>query len=352
MADLLSYVLGVLLATKVVVALGIVALPYSMRSVFSALGRDERLGLFALPLIWNVHLILGFFNFVCAIPLALYGLALAVRLRADWSNRRAVLLAVVCLATFYTHVVPFGFLALGALAIAVGDSLDATMRRLLPLAPAALAAVWWARHNPAGGALSAVFLRNRNVLGPSPEFQSFRAALASPARWLTDVLRSGADEKLFVAWAVLMLLVVLAGMRSGPRADPKKVRWRLAILAPFALVLYFVTPVSYDWIWPINGRFPLLVCVFSGLLLPEPRPRFARLLYGAAGIVSAVGFLLVTTAFRSSERDELGDIDRRSARFPKDRRSLGSSGSTTLATSREARSFTPQRCIKRAAEAR
>ena len=82
-------------------------------------------------LTWNAHLILGFLNFISAIPLALFGLALAARLRQEFTPRRAVGLAVVSTLTFYTHVVPFAFLGLGAALMLVGDGPRETLRRWL-----------------------------------------------------------------------------------------------------------------------------------------------------------------------------------------------------------------------------
>src|SRR5690606_27130281 len=78
------------------------------------------------------------------------GLALAVRLRADWSRRRAVLLGVVAIVCFYTHVVPFAFLGLGAALVAIGGGWRETARRWIPLVPSALAALIWTQLSPAG----------------------------------------------------------------------------------------------------------------------------------------------------------------------------------------------------------
>ena len=73
-ADLLAYALDVGDANRVLLSACIIGLPYSLRSLQAALGGDPRLGLLALPLTYNAHLILGFLNFLSAIPLATYPL--------------------------------------------------------------------------------------------------------------------------------------------------------------------------------------------------------------------------------------------------------------------------------------
>jgi hypothetical protein len=316
-AHLFAYAFGVLLATKLVVAAGIVGLPYAMRYLLLSLGRDQRLALFVLPLTWNAHLALGLFNFVCAIPLALVGLGLAVRLRGSWSMKHAVGLALIALVTFYTHVVPFGFLLLGAVLVAIADGVDATIRRLVPLLPALAASAYWMRENPAGGALRSLVVKNENVIGPSAEYQSMSALLARPGRWLTDILRSQTDSWLLGIWLALFALAIVAGWKAYRMRE-----LRLELLAPLAIVAYFVTPSSYDWIWPINGRFPLLACVFALLWLRTP-PRFSMPLCAAVALVSASSFVDVSLAFRKFQREERGPLEAAIATIPPGQKLVG-----------------------------
>ena len=60
-----------------VVTLAILGTPYAIRYLLRSLGRRESPALFAIPLTWNAHLILGFLNFIAAIPLCFVGLGLA-----------------------------------------------------------------------------------------------------------------------------------------------------------------------------------------------------------------------------------------------------------------------------------
>jgi hypothetical protein len=317
LSHVLAYFCGVTLATKLVVAFGIAGLPYGLRYLLTGLGRDGRLALFVLPLAWNVHVLYGLFNFVCGIPLALVGLGISVRLRHEWKLWRAILLGVVALVTFYTHVVPFGFLVLGVCAVSVGGGLDATLRRLAPVVPSLFALVHWSRENPAGGALRSFLRRDANVIGPSPEFETFSVLVQNPMRWLTDVLRSSLDTVCFVAWLILVVAALVLG---------KKPVWRelrLELLVPVAIVAYFVLPASYDWIWPIHGRFPLLACVFALLWLRDLRPRIAPLVFALVALVSVVDVVSVAHAFREYERKEQGDVRAAIAASPPGQKVIG-----------------------------
>jgi hypothetical protein len=131
----LSYVLDVELAMRVVIALTLVATPLSMKLLLEALGKDGRLSLLAFPLAYNAHLVLGFVNFLAAIPLAFYAITLAIRQRVAFSWPRAVALGVVAIVCFYTHVVPFGLSCAGVLVVAAGRDLRRMARGVVPLLP-------------------------------------------------------------------------------------------------------------------------------------------------------------------------------------------------------------------------
>jgi hypothetical protein len=324
-AHLLAHPFGVELATKLVLASCIVATPYAMRALLRALAQDQWLGVLVLPLTYNAHLILGFLNFVAAIPLALWGLALAVRQRLEPNDRRLVLLAAVLLLTFYTHVVPFAFLALGYVLVMTEPPLRRGARSLVALAPAAVAALLWALSSPAGRAVVAAGAGSHDA-GPKPQYQSWGDALRQAPEWLTDVLHSDVDEQVLVGWVVLVLLMFAWAEPARPADDAAPVRAlgrRVAALSPAAALLYFVSPTSYDWIWPINARFPLLCLLFVIVLLPRVTPAVARVVVVLGSVLALVSFQHTAQAFQQFEQRELGELDRVVHAIPEGRRVAG-----------------------------
>jgi hypothetical protein len=324
---LLSYPFGILLASKLVIAATLAALPWSLASLLRALGRDPRLAVFAFGLAYNAHLVLGFFNFVAALPLMFYAITRAVDYRRTPTRREATVVALLLVACFYTHVVPFAFAALGVGLVLLGGGLVPSLRRGFLFVPAALAAIIWLHGTPAGGAtLSAAGGGDGDK---APQYASVNAAIKELPMWLTDVLAGTRDEQLLVAWGALLLCAMALGLRRPPEhahfvpEHPSEHAYRVALLAPLALVAYFVTPVSYDWIWPISARFPLIALLFAVLLLPPARGFFGSATLAAVGFVAFLGFSDVARAFATFERDEVGAIDEAIAAIPAGERVAG-----------------------------
>lgn len=309
----LAKVVGVELAVKLTLALLLVGLPVSMRALLRALGKDPRLAIFTLPLAWNAHVLLGFFNFAAAMPLALLGLAAAVRLRVEGARRHAVALGALALLTFYSHVVPFAFLGVGAAVVLAGDSVRATARRFVALVPAGLATLGWLATSAAGRSVLAASRALGDGRAISPTYASWPESLREAPGWLTDLLTSDSDDKLLVAWGIAVLAALALGAGRGGRASGSvegALGARLALLVPVAAVAYFVAPTGYDWIWPINARFVTLACVLLPLALPDLPRLTGHLVYVGVAALAIAGVRDLGGAFRSFERDEVGDLDR------------------------------------------
>jgi hypothetical protein len=320
----LTPIFGIELANRLILSAAIIGTPYTLRALLRALGRPKWLCLFVLPLTWNAHLILGFMNFIAAIPLMLIGLAIAAHLRLEPTRTRAIALAAVALLAFYTHVVPFGFLALGAAIVGVGDGIGATMRRWMPLVPAGIATLAWMFTSPAGEATRTAAHLTGGSGNATPQFASVSESLASLPLWLTDAFTSNVDEALLVTWGAMVLITMTLGIGEGrdpdEPTDPRAMvlARRLGLLAPIAFLAYFVCPTSYDWIWPIAPRFPLLAAVFLPIALPAPRaPRATAFVVLALTMVCVIGFRDVSSAFLAFEHEEVGEMEEAISHVPK-----------------------------------
>jgi hypothetical protein len=331
LAQALSYVAGVTLANKLLLCTSLIALPWSLASLLRVLGRDPRLAIFAFGLTYNAHLILGFFNFLAALPLVFWGLTAAVRLRLEHTPKRMIYLGVWLLVCFYMHVVPFAFLGLGATIVLIGDSVKLTAQRAIAFIPVLLAAGGWLASTPAGRATLAAAEAAESI--EKPVYVTIGQAIRELPTWLTDVLHRERDDQLLVAWGAILLLAMTMGLKPGPKGKAAEApasddrlancAWLLGLMSPLAFVAYFVLPSAYDWIWPISGRFPLLALLFLTLLLPRMRGALGGIVLLAAGVVATISFYEINRSFVQFEKEEVGDIDAALASIPRAERVAG-----------------------------
>ncbi len=299
-AYLLAYLFGVLLGCKVLLAAILVALPYSLRSVLRSHGRPETYALLALPLSYNAHFILGFLNFIAAIPLFFWGVSAAVRYRHAPSRLSALKLSVLAFILFYTHVVPFALLVAVVVSLSLGRSVRVVVRALVPLLPASCAFLFWLLKSPAGQVLRGA------ASGPgqrSAQFLSIRENWRELPMWLLDVLPGTHLRTLALVWGGVVLCTFAFAFRSrrGATRDQDLARW--SWLLPAISVAYFVLPAAYDWIWPFNGRFPILALLLAIVFVPR-LPRLPRVsLAFAALAMEGVAVFLMTRAFVSADAE-------------------------------------------------
>ena len=316
---LLYYLAGALLAfplgtaeraNLVLLSLTAVAFPYSLRALLRALRLDGRLALFAPALFWSQALLIGFFNYVSAMPLVLWGLALAVEDAGQRSRRTELTLAFVAALLFYLHLSAFLFFAPAAALASVLlprprsflARLREAPRRLAWLAPVAVLSVVWLVRSPVVHPQTVGWQQPMKV-----EFEEPSAALRNLPDALLDIWRGPQDE-----WCLLALLFAAALLAWPQRRDgdaatasaiaPGKLAgtdanvpddaepWRRGLAAAWlvwAAVLYFGFPVSIGWMWQLNERYALLFALVAPLLL---RP--ARGLRGAVPLLLAAGVAL------------------------------------------------------------
>jgi len=129
-----------------------VAYPFSLRSLLRALRADTRLALFGCTLFWSQALLIGFFNYVAAMPLTIWALAVALRHTGLPSRRTLWTLAAAAVALFYLHLSAFIFFAPAAALVSIGVPRLAPVRewprKLLWAAPVAVLSVLWLLNSP------------------------------------------------------------------------------------------------------------------------------------------------------------------------------------------------------------
>lgn len=321
---LLAKIFGAILAVKIVIAAALGALPYALRALLRRLRKPESTALLVLPLAYNAHLVLGFLNFLAALPLLFWGIATCLRLRARVVRRDVVLLAVLALACFYTHVVPFGMLVIAALVTLVRGRSRRALAPLVALAPAMLAAFVWLFQNPAGHALSALVLGRKTPEG-EPQFSSIAQSLRELPEWFIDVFHGSDDDRVFVAWLLVMTALFVVGSASARTAARPlaSARARYAWLVPLAFLGYWVLPASYGFMWPINARFPWLALLLAIPAAPRVSRGFRLAVAGAAVVLACASAQLAWRAFRGAGDLEYAGLSQLVARVPEGSRVAG-----------------------------
>jgi hypothetical protein len=176
----------------------------------------------------------------------------------------------------------------------------------------------WLAFTAAGrSVLEALGLVNAPVGIPAALYNDWQHAVELIPRWLTEVLKTPDDERLLgvLAWLACFSVLLALGRRHlrDPRVDRPKavVVWRallqsrLLLLVPLPLLAslaYFWLPEAHDWMWPINGRMPLLVVLLAIPLLPTPGGRLGKVLAALVLLVALRGAWLVNNAFGTHER--------------------------------------------------
>lgn len=164
--------------------------------------------------------------------------------------------------------------------------------------------------------------------GSRPVFIDARQALDQLPGWLTDVFRGPLDNRLLIAFGACLVLAILLGRPRTPTerglaSGLPKLLWRIGLLAPIAALAYFVAPVSYDWIWPINARFPLLALLLFIPWLRPPRRWAETLLRSAVVVVAMLSFQQASRAALDFEAEEVGELDAAIEAIPKGSRVAG-----------------------------
>lgn len=329
LVDALTYVLPLEVANRAVLSLYALGLPLSLLAYLRAFGRDPGLALLAAPLAYNTFLFMGFANYVTAIPLLFWALALLKRVLDDFRWPRLAGLAAVTLLLFYSHAqafVLYGLLA-GLTVLLGGQGWHPRhwWKPALHIAPALLLmGVWMSRSLILAGRDEwQKGHGGRNVTDTRVNFEPLLDRVSAVPHQLLNGYRDDADEKVLFAWLALLVLAVALGLgKAGEPPEEKpslhaSLRARLpAILAVVGLATYLLSPISYKWIWPISHRLvPVVALLGLGAVGYRRLPgRPALLLIPATALMIWASTIHVARARAFS--DEAGPIREVVARIP------------------------------------
>jgi len=315
------YLLGAALATIVGVVAANVALVsaylggtvLAIRALLRSLGRDERLCLLVLPLLVNMMFAYGLFPFLLGIPIMFWGLATAVRHFERPTLRRGLLLALLVLALFYSHIFPFGVFGIGFAAMFPWTKPERWVRSAAPVLPSLAVLAHWTLLTQAG----------RLATGAATDSAAdphlpLDAAIAEIPKWFTNFLRDTSDEVTIIALSIVV--VAAFGLSLGDVDRSKRVARAYTLLPVACIVLYFLLPQGHGYIWLIAQRFPILFAMTAIPLVRMPRGAWGHVVTAAAAAVGLWGTVNTCQHFVRFETEEVGDVDDAIAAMKPDRR--------------------------------
>jgi hypothetical protein len=296
----LTKLFGLVAANVLLVSSYLSGTVLGLRALLRALDRDERLCLFVLPLLVNTMFVYGLLPFLIGIPLMLWALAVALRYFEEPTPGRGVLLGVLALALFYSHVFPFGIFGLGFAATFPWNRPRAWIRSGAPVVPAVATLVWWTLFTEAGK------LTRGAATGTDPR-KPLDTAISDLPNWFANVLRDQTDEVFLIGLA--MVVVASLGLSLGDRDHATPASRRFVLLPLVCIVLYFVLPDAHGYIWLIAQRFPILFAILAIPLLRMPRDGRGTAVTLAALLVGVGSIVNTCQHFIDFEHKEVGDFD-------------------------------------------
>jgi hypothetical protein len=297
----LSYVLGVFRANVALVCFYLGGTVLAMRELLLALRKDERLCLFVVPLLINVMFVMGLLPYMIGVPLMLWALALTARHLEAPTRETALWLAIVSVALFYAHILPFAVFGIGFAAMFPWDKPREWVRAAVPVLPGVLLSLWWVFGSEAGtkalGALG----------GRKHEMTPLTNPGASFTQWSIDVFSDASDEQIFFGTVLLALLCV--GLAQGQPDRTRRVA-RGYVAVPIAcFILWLTMGEQLGIVWLFSQRFPILALMSAIPLLRMPRGARGLFATSALVVLGATSIVNACQHFIRFEREEVGDID-------------------------------------------
>lgn len=300
LGDVLAFLVGVQAANVALMCAYLGGTPLALRALLRAMGRDERLALFAVPLGVNVMFCFGLLPFVFGFPLMFVALAAAAAHFDRPTHTRGMLLGVLGVLTFFAHVLPFALFGVGCIALFPWGRPSKWLACAAPLALSLALVGWWVLGSKAGGGAF-------EALKHQTPFAPYDGAIMQFLRWSTNVFRDQSDE----GWIIALGLVALAGlglsMGDRDRGNPSSRGWFLLPVA--CVVAYLSLGDMLGDVWMFGQRFAIPALLTAIPLLRMPRGARGVLVTAAVCAVALGSTVNVCRHFVEFEREEIGDFD-------------------------------------------
>ena len=298
-------------AEKVFVSLYIILLGSAILFFLRTLGRSPfPLAFLVFPVIFNFTLMMGFYSYVVAVPLFLFGASLAWKNRNGSPIRKFVVLNAAGIIIFFAHLVPLVYYILFLLAVTLAESssirhfFEKAARLSIILSPSLICLLFYILAGHGDTPYS-------HVLRTTPYY------LVKDLYFFSTVFF--ASVQMIPAYLLLLLVIIGAslsfkdyisnGWRFAEKADEKRT---LLIFAATLVLIYFLMPFQFAGGSYFNERLPwvILLVVLPLLFLNETQT--VRTFVTTAGVFISVLFLCCNLVVFSDQcgtiREYLGGL--------------------------------------------
>lgn len=263
----LAPLVGIVTATKIVIAVAIAAVPVVTAMLARDTGADPHWALLTIPAMYGYSYSWGFLNFLVATPIGLLFLLLFLRHEHKPTLRGATCVALFSILLFFCHALTYlFFMAVGGL-YAWLDS-GKFRKAIIAVGPIGaaipLALLWYLRTRLDPGA-QAPLVWDLGWFGT-----------ADPHIWGGRV--SGFFPRLLGLWSPVFCLIFGTALFAVPFAAGVRLSRRLAAWVPLAVCVTIMLfgPTGGHSGWALSQRFAVFALPFFVLVLrPSPLPRAA-----------------------------------------------------------------------------
>ncbi len=244
---LLATVMTIESAFRLVSSAYVLGLGFGMLAWLKALGRPRELALLAFPAAYGFSFQWGFFNYSCALPVALFFLAFGEHHLKNPTRRSSAILALFSVILFFAHVLILA--AAGVILATRAVVVRGFLRGFVAMLPAALGALLvipW---------MLLVRSNHGSVRHSDIWWEGWERAKQLPARM------SGVEGD---TWAIALSAVLLVWLVVSIAVTPWR-RWSRFLVPAVALALYFAIPSYAMDTFFLAPRFGI---VFAIALVP------------------------------------------------------------------------------------
>jgi len=301
----------------------VIGVPLGLLAIARAWDRSPWLAVLGAPTTFNAVFLLGFLNFLVALPLLLFSLALARRIATRAERWPEWLLAGILVLLFLTHVLAFLItIAMVAFMIVLHARRWTALLRAWPLlVPAPLIGRWiwlmfFVRESTEAGR---TFITDD---GLELVFVPFSTRIQSLHGWGMSLFRNHAGVVPFAIITIVWLALLWHARRSRrssekPDAAPTRVpRWLawmrthdLQVVTLCCAIAYFSLPSHMHEMAIIHQRVWILV-LWTAVIWPTVafRSTLARALLIPIALTAVLYPLYVTAQFQRFSRDVVDDL--------------------------------------------